>query len=44
MFFVAGVGVGGGSLVYAGVLLRPKAAFFEHPAWASTGVDWAQRP
>ena len=41
VFFVGGVGVGGGSLVYAGVLLRPKREFFAHSAWASTGVDWA---
>ncbi|UCH28485.1 MAG: GMC family oxidoreductase [Myxococcales bacterium] len=37
---VCGVGVGGGSLVYAAVLLRPKDAFFRDPAWASLGVDW----
>jgi cholesterol oxidase len=37
---VGGVGVGGGSLVYAAVLLEPKAAFFADPAWAHLGVDW----
>jgi cholesterol oxidase len=37
---VGGVGVGGGSLVYAAVLLEPKPAFFEDPAWAHLGVDW----
>ena len=39
---VGGVGVGGGSLVYAAVLLRPKEAFFRDPAWAGLGVDWQQ--
>ncbi|MFW6051142.1 MAG: FAD-dependent oxidoreductase [Myxococcota bacterium] len=38
---VGGVGVGGGSLVYGAVLLRPGAAFFRDPAWAGLGVDWA---
>ncbi|MEZ4643530.1 MAG: GMC family oxidoreductase [Chloroflexota bacterium] len=38
---VGGVGVGGGSLVYAAVLLEPKPAFFGDPAWANLGVDWA---
>lgn len=37
---VGGVGVGGGSLVYAAVLLEPKKAFFQEPAWADLGVDW----
>jgi cholesterol oxidase len=37
---VGGVGVGGGSLVYAAVLLEPKAAFFQDPAWNQLGVDW----
>ena len=37
---VGGVGVGGGSLVYAAVLLEPKKAFFQDPAWADLGVDW----
>lgn len=37
---VGGVGVGGGSLVYAAVLLEPKAAFFEDEAWSRLGVDW----
>jgi cholesterol oxidase len=35
-------GVGGGSLVFAGVLVEPKPAFFTDPAWADLGVDWAQ--
>ena len=37
---VGGVGVGGGSLVYAAVLLEPKAAFYTDPVWASSGLDW----
>lgn len=37
---VGGVGVGGGSLVYAAVLLEPRPAFFRDPAWAGLGVDW----
>ncbi len=37
---VGGVGVGGGSLVYAAVLLKPKAAFFTDPAWSRFGIDW----
>lgn len=37
---VGGVGVGGGSLVYAAVLLEPKAAFYHDPAWSALGIDW----
>ncbi len=37
---VGGVGVGGGSLVYAAVLLEPKKAFFTDPAWSGLGIDW----
>ena len=37
---VGGVGVGGGSLVYAAVLLRPNEKFFLDPAWAHLGIDW----
>ena len=37
---VGGVGVGGGSLVYAAVLLEPKPAFFAEPAWSGLGLDW----
>jgi cholesterol oxidase len=37
---VGGVGVGGGSLVYAAVLLEPKKAFFQEPAWFGLGIDW----
>jgi cholesterol oxidase len=39
---VGGVGVGGGSLVYAGVLLEPDKKIFEDPAWSELGVDWAE--
>ncbi len=39
---VGGVGVGGGSLVYAAVLLKPGEAFFDDPAWANLGVDWKE--
>ena len=37
---VHGVGVGGGSLVYAAVLLRPKPEAWTAPGWTATGVDW----
>lgn len=37
---VGGVGVGGGSLVYAAVLIEPDQAFFRDPAWSGLGVDW----
>ncbi|MBN2548058.1 MAG: GMC family oxidoreductase [Anaerolineales bacterium] len=37
---VGGVGVGGGSLVYAAVLLEPKQAFYQDPAWSGLGIDW----
>jgi cholesterol oxidase len=39
---VSGVGVGGGSLVWGSVLLKPKPAFFADSAWSALGVDWAQ--
>lgn len=38
---VHGVGVGGGSLVYAAVLLRPKPEAWSAPGWSATGLDWA---
>lgn len=41
MIALSGVGVGGGSLVYAAVLLRPKDSFWAHSAWRSVGADWA---
>ena len=37
---VGGVGVGGGSLVYAAVLLEPGPAFFHDPAWNNLSIDW----
>ncbi|MCP4756690.1 MAG: GMC family oxidoreductase [Proteobacteria bacterium] len=37
---VGGIGVGGGSIVFAAVLLRPKKAFYQHPDWSNLGVDW----
>jgi len=37
---VGGVGVGGGSLAYAAVLLEPGADFFRNPAWSDLGIDW----
>ena len=43
VMIVHGVGVGGGSIVYAGVLLHPKPDAWEAPGWAATGVDWAAR-
>ncbi|MFT3921795.1 MAG: GMC family oxidoreductase [Myxococcales bacterium] len=36
-----GVGVGGGSLIYAGVLLEPRASFFRSPAWSHLSADFA---
>ncbi len=37
---VGGVGVGGGSLVYAAVLLEPKRPFYDDPAMRRLGVDF----
>lgn len=37
---VRGVGVGGGSIVYAAVLLQPKDEFYRDPGWSGLGVDW----
>ncbi len=37
---VRGVAVGGGSIVYAGVLLEPPDAFYEDPALVRLGLDW----
>jgi len=36
---LSGVGVGGGSLVYANTLPRPRAAFFKSGSWAGAG-NW----
>ena len=38
VFALGGVGVGGGSLVYAAVLLQPRPEVFHQPSWA--GADW----
>ena len=40
LMVLGGVGVGGGSLGYAAVLLEPPAGFFRDPAWRSLDVDW----
>jgi cholesterol oxidase len=37
---VGGVGVGGGSIVYAATTLRPKEAFYKDPSWSNLGIDW----
>lgn len=37
---LGGIGVGGGSIVYAAVLLRPKGAFYREGSWSSMGVPW----
>ena len=37
---VGGVGVGGGSIVYAAVLLRPKDDFYNDPSWNRLGISW----
>jgi len=39
MWVLNGSGVGGGSLVYACTLIRPKKTFFEAKEWQST-ADW----
>ena len=37
---VGGVGVGGGSIVFASVLLEPHDSFYRDPAWTQLGIDW----
>ncbi len=37
---VHGIGVGGGSIVYAAVLLRPTEEAWRHAGWTATGLDW----
>ncbi len=37
---LSGVGVGGGSLVYAGVLQEPGERFFRAPSWSHLADDW----
>ncbi|GAB2862503.1 GMC family oxidoreductase [Myroides odoratimimus subsp. xuanwuensis] len=41
MAIIGGTGVGGGSIVWAGVLLEPGADFYAEPAMTALGVDWA---
>ena len=36
---LSGIGVGGGSLVYANTLPKPKSAFYNHGSWAEL-ADW----
>jgi len=38
---INGIGVGGGSLVYANTLPKPKEPFFEHGSWAKL-ANWQQ--
>ena len=37
---LSGCGVGGGSLVYCAVLLKPPLPFFEDPQWSHLKSDW----
>ena len=37
---IGGCGVGGGSLVFGGVLLEPEQGLYADPAWTGLGVDW----
>ena len=39
---LGGVGVGGGSIIYAAVLLKPRKDFFTDPAWSGLGVNWGK--
>ena len=40
---VRGIGVGGGSIVYAAVLLQPQQGFYDDPAWQQLpDRDWRQ--
>ena len=41
VIIVHGVGVGGGSIVYAAVLLRPGSEAWQAPGWTATGLDWS---
>ncbi len=38
-FILSGVGVGGGSLVYANTLMQPERKFYHHKIWANLN-DW----
>lgn len=37
---VRGIAVGGGSMVYAAVLLEPKLAFYQDPIWKNLSQNW----
>ncbi len=37
---LGGVSVGGGSTVYAAVLMKPKKEFFTDPAWSGLSHEW----
>lgn len=37
---IGATGIGGGSIVWAGVLLEPDTPFFRDPAWAHLHPDW----
>ena len=39
VFVLSGVGVGGGSLVYANTHMMPKEPFYHHPGWSDL-CDW----
>lgn len=39
VFVISGVGVGGGSLVYANTLMKPKENFYTHKIWSGI-KDW----
>ena len=40
MGIVRGIAVGGGSVVYAAVLLEPKLRFYHDPIWENLSPDW----
>jgi cholesterol oxidase len=42
LFVFGGGGVGGGSLVYAAVLMEPDESFFKAPTWVAD-IDWKGR-
>jgi len=39
---IGAAGVGGGSIVWGGVLLKPGPAVFEDPAWGTAEPDWGE--
>jgi cholesterol oxidase len=44
VFVLHGTGVGGGSLVYANVLIQPDAEVFRRPEWGGGGWEERMRP